>query len=785
MRYLYNILAVSLLALLVSCEKHEQIGGYGNDGKVKITLKCAQMESVGGTKSLNPGNLPDEGTGTDYKVKDYWVLQYTSGGVYIDKSAKYVEVSAEEETKTPAIMPLEGEYYYCLFIANTHNPELDKDFEDFKGSLSEMTGFYKSISSLEETYNVTDNDLIMSGVAKLEYGATELKCFLYRNIAKVTVTLKNNQYSDLTIKSINIKNVPGGSLYADALVKVTSLPGINPATTPFPDSYTLPYFDYELDDISVAAGETKDFVWYLPRNMKGTVDGITSADQKNSKAPELATYIEVFATTSSGELFRYRFYMGANATTDFNVEPNKHYKLPITFVDKGTVVDSRVNDFSGITLSGKSNSYIINPLPVDAQSIYQLPITKVNQFWSSPDAPAGVDNTIGESTQWVAEVIWQDQPQRIINFKGADANSFTATGINPIQFEVLKGAQGNVIVGIKKAGETNYLWSWHLWITDYNPDDCKTPWVADKYVYFVPGGQVHRYAGEFWETNYQNRYIMDRNLGALSADRSDNIEKTGGFLYQFGRKDPLPFTNVADDGSTTDYENVKLYDIAGNPVKFSDNVDNPILVVNRQVEIYESVYQPYCFYYSGVDWAKNNRYSSYSYVWNGLVPNEKSMFDPCPEGWMVPKTGVWDIFGERGSSSVNKNENTTRYNQKDAGVEFYIDAPKDSEHKKYNFAYFPAMGIRHATGGYSNNYKTRGYLHTTQAATSNSRIDRWGFALFESGNAVSIVRVEESVSKYATRTHALNVRCVREKDITAGNEEENNNNNEEYNQVPW
>ena len=173
-------------------------------------------------------------------------------------------------------------------------------------------------------------------------------------------------------------------------------------------------------------------------------------------------------------------------------------------------------------------------------------------------------------------------------------------------------------------------------------------------------------------------------------------------------------------------------------------------------------------------------------MWNAgtSVNPVKTIYDPCPEGWMVPKAGVWDIFGERGSSSVNKNENTTRYNQKDAGVEFYIDAPKESEHKKYNFAYFPAMGIRHATGGYSNNYKTRGYLHTTQAATSNSRIDRWGFALFESGNAVSIVKVEESISKYATRTHALNVRCVREKDITAGNEEENNN-NEEYNQVPW
>ena len=805
MRYLLNILAISMLAVFVSCEKQEQTGLNGTDGNLKITLKCAQLENVGGTKSLDKENLPDEGTDTDYRVKDYWFFEYRSDGTYIDNSAKYIVVGSEEETKTPVVMPQEGEVYYCLFIANTHNqelfdPSINPEFEKYlreDKTLAGMAQFNKIISSLEETYNVAEKDLVMSGVAELKYQANELKCFLYRNIAKVTVKLINKEDSDLTIKSVNIKNVPGTAMYADALFKVTSLPGVTPPAAPFPDNYSVSYFDYEIDNINIASNTEESFVWYLPRNMRGKVEGIASADQKNSKAPEFATYIEIFATTSAGELFRYRFYMGANATTDFNVEPNKHYTLPITFIDKGNVIlDSRITDFSKVALSGMSNSYIINPLPIELQPVYQLPVTKVNQFWSSADAPAGVDNIIGETTEWVAEVIWQDQPARLVNFKDANRNNvdiFAATGLTPILFEVqvpkdaegnvLKRPEGNVLIGVRKKGETKYLWSWHLWITDYNPDDCSTPWETGKYVYSVPGGEVHRYAGEFWETNYQNRYIMDRNLGALSANSTDDIEKTGGFVYQFGRKDPIPYTNINASGATTDYTNVNIYNIKGEVINFSGNDGNPIPLEQKQVEIYESVYSPFNFYYSGVDWVKNNRYSSYNYVWNGTKSNEKSMYDPCPEGWMVPKDGVWEIFGNRGSNA-NKNDKDPNYNQKNAGVEFYIDAPKEGTHKSHNVAYFPAMGIRHASGGYSDAYKTRGFMHNTQAATANSRIDRWGFAILET-KIVSIVNKTDNISKLATRNHALNIRCIREKDNVGNNDNENNKKNEEYNQVPW
>ena len=80
------------------------------------------------------------------------------------------------------------------------------------------------------------------------------------------------------------------------------------------------------------------------------------------------------------------------------------------------------------------------------------------------------------------------------------------------------------------------LWSWHIWVTDYNPDatgnqDVQTP-VNKRKLKFEYGS----YTG--------NLPMMDRNLGAAAGYITlppDELEKskTNGFYYQWGRKDPF------------------------------------------------------------------------------------------------------------------------------------------------------------------------------------------------------------------------------------------------------
>lgn len=85
--------------------------------------------------------------------------------------------------------------------------------------------------------------------------------------------------------------------------------------------------------------------------------------------------------------------------------------------------------------------------------------------------------------------------------------------------------QGNALIGLFDTwGEC--VWSWHIWVTDYNPESS-----SQKY----SSGDI----------------FMDRNLGAVGTDYTKVT--ACGLYYQWGRKDPFPypasFTNNARPAS--------------------------------------------------------------------------------------------------------------------------------------------------------------------------------------------------------------------------------------------
>lgn len=122
--------------------------------------------------------------------------------------------------------------------------------------------------------------------------------------------------------------------------------------------------------------------------------------------------------------------------------------LPITISDKGDAsADNRVEDMGEVELA-ESNSYLINPLKGDVQTLYSVPITRINKFWGSSDGLLDLtdDNTLSATTEWVAEVIWQDQPMRLINFCSkdgsvADGNTdYSGTGESFFYFKPIDGS---------------------------------------------------------------------------------------------------------------------------------------------------------------------------------------------------------------------------------------------------------------------------------------------------------------------------------------------------------
>ena len=173
-------------------------------------------------------------------------------------------------------------------------------------------------------------------------------------------------------------------------------------------------------------------------------------------------------------------------------------------------------------------------------------------------------------------------------------------------------------------GSGTILWSWHIWVVK---DDIAT-------------------------FNVNSFQMQDRALRAIStgiqSHNKQDVANQFGMHYQWGRKDP--FTPAGVD----DYE-VQIYDATGRPIikgtsrgEFkADNttkttinhlIQNPSIHYSRQVEpTYNKFYWVPILGAGGSSLKKD--------WWN---PEFKTMYDPCPYGFRIPKAGAYDGISSLG-----------------------------------------------------------------------------------------------------------------------------------------
>ena len=154
--------------------------------------------------------------------------------------------------------------------------------------------------------------------------------------------------------------------------------------------------------------------------------------------------------------------------------------------------------------------------------------------------------------------------------------------------ETLKS--GNAMV-VAKDANGKVLWSWHIWVPE-------TDIVTANF-----GGIM-------------GVDMMDRNLGALVATvaGSDPVDPTSyGMMYQWGRKDPFTAAAEFNGEAPATYYGV------------------PETLAEGQISLEESIADPRLLgHINNGDWC--------------LIPNnelwadaEKTIYDPCPPGYRVPK----------------------------------------------------------------------------------------------------------------------------------------------------
>ncbi|MDD2425710.1 MAG: hypothetical protein PHP30_05540 [Bacteroidales bacterium] len=220
-----------------------------------------------------------------------------------------------------------------------------------------------------------------------------------------------------------------------------------------------------------------------------------------------------------------------------------------------------------------------------------------------------------------AELIWQTSPSLITGVSYSSGNvSFTKNG----------AVKGNALIAVKDISG-NILWSWHIWCTDIG----------------LPQTYINSEGYSF--------VVMDRNLGArigLTGEPANDTElaESVGLHYEFGRKDPFIGIEAVDPDANlaTVYDaNNNVYSwpapVATNASRGTINylIKNPTLYVYGVSSRYD--------WFTGRDGSGPTNRGFYLWgnpygFWHGTEAGnspttpktpKKSIYDPCPPGWMV------------------------------------------------------------------------------------------------------------------------------------------------------
>ena len=771
-------LMLVLVLCFTACED-EQL--FGRDGNTTIRISATAKFSGAESRAV---------LATEYKATENNVFMLYKG---TDKNAtlEVMEAMTSLEGTIENVRIEGGATYTAIMIANVRKSE------DLVSQGVVVGSKLEALYSATYAVNTTDNKptdaaaFTWSGVvcgittANVRNG---LKFELNPNVARLRVDVKNNasktsQFSadKINLVNIQVKNVAKKVRFAqnalqDAKLFTSADNGIASASD---------VLDYEIEAMDLSNEESATYEWYVPCNM---LEPAKNTGSRAEKAPAYATYIEIdgirrldFMDTA------YKVYPGVKNSNEvyenipnYYVKADYKYTVNVKIDDDGLkydVVNSSDKDNATapekVVFPAGSNCFMVHPkISATANgTIYEVPIDQANRFWSMKDAT----RVIGENDEWKAVFIWQDIPgEQVMYFCDEKGSNITKShafpdyaslteyyaegkGHEPIRFKLVDTeTYGNVLIGIRKNGVSDYLWSWHLWVTDYNPDAAPTPSQArtmyntysangmyvengdfeiDKHpVKYINGGTslnptygdaqcfgnvqhfYQYYTTKYWTGAsatiwdwdkggmYANKWIMDRNLGAQGPGNGDieNAWDAFGLYYQFGRKDPFPYINY---NAEKDYLRRKVYDINGNVINkwkdasLSSNSKNKVIGVRLKSggSFEESVKNPFTLY-SGVEttWASASSLSDVkSEYWYGLESGKhKSIFDPCPPGWCVPVSEAFQFATVEQPAGVYTNSNSYTNVYASFSVYVHMRGWYNTSNPEYhrNFAILTSLG---------------------------------------------------------------------------------------------
>lgn len=787
MKNIQTALCILFLGLLPACTE-EMIGETAPNPlekgleEVSISLQCLPVQVVGEDWSASPDTRVADSSIKDDLIGNIWVFQYDKSGSQITAPHYYTLPANSVGSATVKVMLRPATDCRIYVIANTNsNTWLNGADVSTLDKLKKLT---HTFATENDVYGGSYKNLLMSGSISATIGAGQDNALgsvsLKRMLAMITFQYKfatPELASKLKVTRITLNNVPNTLQVGDP-------------TGNYPPAVTNPI---EFSVITSPAAKTF-YTGYVPENLRG-VTSSTNEKNKNEKAPVGALSIKLYIDSEmDGGSYVYTVYPGENNYNDFNIRRN--YKYTLTLNLKSSVTDARV-------MAAPANCFVMKQGASIVFDPYER--TETGGGWRYTDY---VDKTVAAKKFSRVDILWQtgDGSKFAI---GDNSGAAKKVYLQDDKVYVTAGnTDGNaVIAGYNSSGVI--LWSWHIWVNNSSPAQVAN---AVKYTTYNWDSSAI-YAG----TRVPGYDFMACNLGALSTNKGDI--NTFGLYYQWGRKDPFPqtarsafavFYPNAYPNVTPVYDNaakkLPMTSTAGGPgeVFQTKRIDQVGIGQTGAASIGYSIQHPTVFmatvtpalfenggestgqpnpdgspgngsthdpayYVNDGDWCWGHN----DKLWGGvpfgdatinykdIVANngatDKSLFDPCPSGWMLPKSDAWMGFTSTGlntSATIESVHIATQNYQNyatsnvDLGMLFYMQAWRSGP-----TSFFPFCGWRTGDGSCFVVRQCGGYY--TSAASFN--------------DASSILHIHPGLVnpydygyQYARRSCAYPIRCVRE-----------------------
>lgn len=619
--------------------------------------------------------------------------------------------------------------------------------------------YYLHLEHVKIVQDATTNNYIIQSNE-----GNDARLRLRRLASRVNVTWSFN-VSGYTLQEVTLQDTP---------LKYLAFPSETESTYPdlMDQYYTVKLYDTNNPD---ATTTTNSASCWVARNVRGTAKVATEAMRDKERAPQGSSFLN-FVAIKNGAKDRliYRIYLGGNSIQDFNVQDNTNYNYKLTFSSPEQIADAdgRVQLLNGspaskgnTTFVPTANCFMVKPggsfhfdpfLYRQAGKDIANTVLKgwagkrgglcsVKVFWQTRENGDTGDPVLGIANNSVTDHtnIVELTNANNTSLTSVSATAFTEENKCHIHCRVAPNTKGGhgVIAAYDANGDR--LWSWHIWVTDYNPDPHGNYSVLDD-VY----KRKQKYTNQ---TDRDYLPMMDRNLGANEGydyvptkelDRS----RASGLHYQWGRKDPFP-------GNFSKNAKGDVPIISGEMTDNLLNVYGPdgYTFIPRKTQkgknnIEGSAKLSDILYFGETTWCSE----ALTYLWD-TDRNLKTFYDPSPSGWQVPDKSIFTNYLKNGTTTGLANLNATTNDKtqidSDGGVLIKYDKSDGSRVTYYRLNGYPRFTDQYDGIGLigsiwsRNNVTTRnGYSYIFVVDIRN---DAYGISQYQQQDAHQIRCIQE------------------------------------------